>query len=270
MNYRQPVTSYFDKQAQFWRDLYNDGEEVYAAIHRERREWALDVINRLDPLDETMVLEVGVGAGGLAVAVAAMGLRVVGVDGSAQMLHLTRAAAEGCGTVKRVVEVQADASTLPFHDQTFPLVMGLGLLPWVPDAAQTLSEMARVAAPGGHVVVTADNTKRLTHTLDPRFNPRLAGLRRAVTRSLRRRGSGHVRATGQSRGELERMCRQAGLEILSCQPLGFGPFTFGGRRILPRRTGRMVHAALQRWAMRDAPVLRSTSCQHLVLARRLP
>jgi demethylmenaquinone methyltransferase/2-methoxy-6-polyprenyl-1,4-benzoquinol methylase len=49
--------------------------------------------------------------------------------------------------------VQADAQSLPFADGTFDAVtIGFGLRN-LPDVAAALREMARVTAPGGHVVI---------------------------------------------------------------------------------------------------------------------
>lgn len=270
MTQGQPVPSYFDRQASFWRDVYDAHEDVYSDIHRQRRDWTLATVESQEPVTETTALDLGVGAGGLAVALAARGLRVVGVDRSAQMLELTKAlAATDEDTDKHVMPVRADAGTLPFRDDSFPLVIGLGLLPWMDSPAKVLGEMARVVSPGGRVIFSADNSRRLTHLLDPLFNPWLAPARRFVSvRILGRARPTRVRARSHTLGEIRRLCRDAGLEIVDCQPLGFGPFTVLRHRCLPDRAGRTLNHVLQRRASRGAPVLRTRGCQYLVLARR--
>ena len=53
--------------------------------------------------------------------------------------------------------VQADARELPFPDASFDLVLGLDLLAHLPDTAQALRELTRVARVGGRVVFDTTN-----------------------------------------------------------------------------------------------------------------
>lgn len=267
MTHLEKTSSFFDREAPYWRDLY-DEDDVYAVIQRERRSWALQKVDELGLSPGTVVLDAGVGGGGLATALAADGLRVIGIDTSPGMLALTRQAARERRVAGRVVVLPADATDLPFPDESFPLVIALGLVPWVDDAGRLVRELARVTASGGHLILTADNRSRLTHALDPLFNPRLARLRRAVGRLLGRDRSTRVRTTYHTVSGFRQLLSQAGLEILEARSLGFGPFTFAGLAVLPRRVACRAHQVLQRSADRGLPVLRSTGCQHLVLATR--
>ena len=101
------------------------------------------------------VLDVATGTGKLALGAAARvepGGVVVGLDPSGEMLGRARragAAQDGA----RLTWVQGDAQSLPFADATFDAVtIGFGLRN-LPDVAAALRELARVAAPGGRVVV---------------------------------------------------------------------------------------------------------------------
>ncbi|HET6625225.1 MAG TPA: methyltransferase domain-containing protein [Nocardioidaceae bacterium] len=267
MAHLERFSDFFDQQASFWRDLYLE-EDVYASIHRERRGWALQKVSELALADDSVVLDAGMGAGGLATTVAEAGLRVVGVDASAGMLSLARKTVRDCDLDDRIVTVHADAEDLPFPDEAFPLVMALGLVPWVDDAGRLVKELARVTAAGGHVILNADNLTRLTHALDPLLNPRLARLRRAVAGALGRGRPHGVRVTLHTRSGFERLLADAGLEILEVRPLGFGPFTVAGTHLLPHSLARGLNRLLQRLADHGIPMVRSTGCQHLVLARR--
>jgi demethylmenaquinone methyltransferase/2-methoxy-6-polyprenyl-1,4-benzoquinol methylase len=98
---------------------------------------------------------VATGTGKLA-AVAARtigpGGEVIGLDPSGPMLARARSRPARDGDA-RLTWVQADGTALPFGDGTFDAVtIGFGLRN-LPDAAAGLREMARVAAPGGRVVV---------------------------------------------------------------------------------------------------------------------
>lgn len=266
MNDRRAVATRFDVQAQRWHDLYDD-HEVFAAIHRARRDWALDAVSIAQPPSGSWVLEAGVGAGGLAATLAQTGLRVVGLDGSARMLELTAETARADGVSDRVAPVRGDVAALPFGPDTFPVVVALGLLPWVDDPARVVGELSRVTRPGGYLVVTADNSKGLSRRLDPRVSPGLARLRRAINAVLGRPTHRPVSARGQTAGELARMVASAGLELVDMRTLGFGPFTFARRRVFPPCLELWLDKALQALADRGVPGLRSGGGTHLVIAR---
>jgi demethylmenaquinone methyltransferase/2-methoxy-6-polyprenyl-1,4-benzoquinol methylase len=103
------------------------------------------------------VLDVACGTGKLALGAAesvAPDGEVVGLDASLPMLRRAarRARARARDGV-RLRLVRADAMALPFADDTFDAVtVGFGLRN-MPDFAAAVREMARVAAPGGRVVV---------------------------------------------------------------------------------------------------------------------
>lgn len=262
------VVSRFDQQASRWRDLYEDQEDIFSVIHRARRNWAVQTVAALDLGPATIVLDAGVGAGGLAAALAESGLRVVGVDASARMLDLANQTASARGVGERVATARVDASALPFDDRSFSTVAALGLLPWVSDAGAVVQELARVTAPGGYVVVNADNAVRLSHLMDPRENPRLARVRITVATWLGRNRTPGVLPHGQRATELRQLVEASGLELVYLRPLGFGPFTFNRDHTLPHRAGRALNLVLQWLADRGLLGLASVSNMHLVLARR--
>lgn len=266
MNDRRAVATRFDVQAQRWHDLYDD-HEVFAAIHRARRDWALDAVSIARPASGSWVLEAGVGAGGLAATLAQTGLRVVGLDGSARMLELTAETARADGVGGRVAPVRSDVAALPFRPGSFPVVLALGLLPWVDDPEEVIGELSRVTRPGGYLVFTADNSKGLSRRLDPRISPGLAGLRRMIKSLLGRPTHRLVAARGQTARELGQLMRSAGLELVDIRTLGFGPFTFARRRVFPPRLELWLDKALQALADRGVPGLRSGGGTHLVIAR---
>jgi demethylmenaquinone methyltransferase/2-methoxy-6-polyprenyl-1,4-benzoquinol methylase len=115
------------------------------------------LVRTLQPRDGQRILDVATGTG----MVAAELLRqadctVVGVDQSAAMLTRARARfsaqddarVEGKGRVE-LIEAQAEA--LPFADESFDALSVTYLLRYVDDPAATMSELARVVRPGGHV-----------------------------------------------------------------------------------------------------------------------
>ena len=101
-------------------------------------------------------LDLGCGTGLLAERVAAAGYAVTGLDASRGMLGLLRRRQPGIGAVA------GDGGALPFADDTFALTYCIAVLHHVanPDAVRrTLTEMARVTRPGGHVLVWDHNPR---------------------------------------------------------------------------------------------------------------
>ena len=183
------------------------------------------------------------------------------------MVRTTRQRVADCGA--QVAVQIGDVHALPFPDDTFTLLVALGVLPWLRALDKPLSEMARVLRPGGHLIVTVDCLWQLRHALDP--------LRTALVQWLKPRAHKVLEACGRppkvrSHMTSLRAMRQTlaaqGFEERRALTLGFGPFTFFGRNILPRSIGLKLEHRLQSLANRGAPLLRSIGSQYLVLARK--
>lgn len=93
------------------------------------------------------LLEIGVGTGRVALPVthALRGLTYVGVDISQQMMGMLRSK----DPARRVQQLQADATLLPFADHSFEATLTVHVLHLVSDAEQVLAELWRVLRPGG-------------------------------------------------------------------------------------------------------------------------
>jgi len=93
-------------------------------------------------------LDVGCGAGALALALAPIVADVVGIDRVPELLALGRDRAPA-----NVSFVEGDAEALPFADASFDLVGTLRTLHHVQHPERVLAELARVCRPGGRVLV---------------------------------------------------------------------------------------------------------------------
>ncbi len=114
-----------------------------------------------------------------ALAAAAPGALVVGLDISRAMLEVAAQRARGYANV---VLVRADAHKLPFTDGSFAGVNNAGALHAYDDAEQALREVHRVLRPGG---VLVGSTFAQAPTLVGRVTARLAGIRRYDPGELR-------------------------------------------------------------------------------------
>ena len=103
----------------------------------------------LAPVEGRTVLDVGTGTGRAALALAARGARVTGIDASAEMLAVAERRAASAGLDVRFV--RGDAHHLDVPDRAFDAVICLRVLMHTPDWRQSLAELCRVAR--GRVVL---------------------------------------------------------------------------------------------------------------------
>jgi len=154
------------------------------------------VLRRLmKPVAKHRVLDAGAGDGRLAVELAADGVRVTALDLSASMLGLARERARSAGVPLETVH--GDMETLPFPPATFHQVVVVTVLCFLPEPRQALLELARVLKPGGSLVV-GELGRWSWWNLCRRIRGRRGDPLWSGSRF-------------RSRGELERLVREAGL-----------------------------------------------------------
>ena len=122
------------------------------AAHQDERAAALaGVVHAFVlPSGDERALDVGTGAGALALALAPLVREVVGVDRVPELLELARDRAAAHATV---TFVEGDAAHLPFGDGSFDLACTLRTLHHVPRPELVLAELVRVTRPGGRLLV---------------------------------------------------------------------------------------------------------------------
>ena len=206
------------------------------------------------PAPGTRILDVASGFGQDAIALCAKGARVVGAEPSERMTAWARLkTAEAEGPTPDWVQGWSDA--LPFADSSFDAVFCKGALDHFDQPDRAISEMARVTAPGGRVVLAIANFESAACRA-----ARLGdGVREGVLGRPVRRGRRHydVPADHFTRYELdlmrEQMNRHVVLEVVQGASLLWG---------LPTWT-RLVQKLPASWADR---ALRGLDA----LAARLP
>jgi ubiquinone/menaquinone biosynthesis C-methylase UbiE len=115
-------------------------------------------------------LEIGVGTGIVALPLALSGVPMVGLDVSAAML--AKLAAKGGGRAPFPL-VLGDARALPFPDGRFGSAVVRHVLHLIPDWEQAISELARVIAAGGVVLVTRGDIPAEWRDVTDRFIARV-------------------------------------------------------------------------------------------------
>ena len=94
------------------------------------------------------VVDVGCGPGHAAARAAARGARVVGVDGSAEMVS------HAAATVPHVLFCRADGRHLPLPASSVDAVVGNFVIFHIGEPELAIAEFGRVLAPGGRVALT--------------------------------------------------------------------------------------------------------------------
>jgi ubiquinone/menaquinone biosynthesis C-methylase UbiE len=100
------------------------------------------------PRGDERALDVGTGAGTLALALAPLVREVVGVDIVPELLERARAKAPA-----NVTFMEGDATSLPFETGSFDLVCTRRTLHHIARPERVVAELTRVTAQGGHVFV---------------------------------------------------------------------------------------------------------------------
>ncbi|MBI1795554.1 MAG: methyltransferase domain-containing protein [Candidatus Eisenbacteria bacterium] len=114
------------------------------------------LIERMQPVADEWLLDVGSGPGPVAVAFAPYVAHAVAFDLAPEMLHAARLAARRA-EVTNVAGVCGDVHRLPFGDRRFALVTSRACPHHFADIGRAVAEMARVLARGGRIGI-ADGT----------------------------------------------------------------------------------------------------------------
>jgi ubiquinone/menaquinone biosynthesis C-methylase UbiE len=222
---KQAVQAQFGRQASWY---------TVSQVHRGSAGLA-ELVRLAAPSPDACTLDIATGTGFTALAVAPQCRRVVGMDLTLEMVREARrlAGEQGASNLRFCV---GDAEAVPFRDNTFDIVTCRHASHHFPNLARAISEMARVAAPGGRVI--------LDDTCTPE-TPELAAL---MNEWEVRRDPSHV--ANHPPGRLQAMLQACGLKVdaatLTHVPLVFSDWV--------RRGGvSESNAASLRASLVDAP-----------------
>jgi 2-polyprenyl-3-methyl-5-hydroxy-6-metoxy-1,4-benzoquinol methylase len=163
------AVGYFSENVREFDDLYRSSPGF-----RERVElW--DRLLQRHVVTGGRALDIGCGAGMFSFRLAALGQRVIGVDGAAAMVAHCNAERERLG----LKDVQFREGRLPRIDESglagADLVISSSVIEYVPELDETLALFARLVKPGGTLIVSMPNAhsfsrayQRMRHAISPR------------------------------------------------------------------------------------------------------
>lgn len=132
--------------------LWGSGGGDYDLISFMLSDALAHAAQRLAPVKDEFVLDVGTGTGWTARNLARFGARVVGIDVSQDLLGHARLLSAHCHPS---IEFQkADAQELPFENGEFDAVASTFGVMFAPDHVQAARELARVCRKGGRLALT--------------------------------------------------------------------------------------------------------------------
>jgi 2-polyprenyl-6-hydroxyphenyl methylase / 3-demethylubiquinone-9 3-methyltransferase len=200
----------FASLAQSWWDPAGPSKPLH-----ELNPLRLSYIESAAGLEDARALDVGCGGGILSEAMARRGARVLGIDLSQAVLDVAELHALES---KLAVEYKAIAAEelAAAAAGTFDLVTCMEMLEHVPDPAVTLTALATLVKPGGHVIVSTLNRKPMA------FAVAILGAE-YIARILPRGTHEYLKFIRPS--ELARWGRAAGLNLIDLTGITYNPLT---------------------------------------------
>lgn len=177
------------RQSGAWADTVAGSMERYYSPGRTWETLTHAFTRLLDPGD---VIDVGSGDGVIAELLAARARSIVCLDISERVVAAARSRLAGLGNVRTKI---GDMHALPLADACADLVLLLNTLTYSEKPGKAVAEAARVLRPGGRLLATTLNRHDHAESVRP---------------------FGHINL-GFRREDLQRYCRQAGLEVGSLE-----------------------------------------------------
>jgi 2-polyprenyl-3-methyl-5-hydroxy-6-metoxy-1,4-benzoquinol methylase len=266
---QQLVDEHFDAESTFWRETYRRNDAL-GIINRQRQAAALRYVDELTLPKTARVLEIGCGAGFLAIALARRGFMVEAVDHAPKMVELTRRNAREKGMDNRIHAAIEDVHELSFEDGSFDLIVALGVINWLHDLKKALNEIERVAKPYGYAVLNSGRAHGLLNPLAiPVFESVLEKMKRGLDRTVTRNPLNVAPSHMYLPKEINQYLGDTRLKIIKSTNVGFGPFRILNHDMFPYQVQVRIQQKLQQYAERGYPILRSAGGQYIVLVRKL-
>jgi len=157
MKWKEQVKNRFSvkSDANKWSNIYTTNRpNVEALTFRSRRDYTLDyVVNNI--AEDSLILDLGCGAGPVLKKLSKYKYSLVGVDYSHDMLEHAR---NNLGEqYKDIPLISSDCEHTPFTDNSFDCVICLGVISYAESIDGALNEIYRILKPGGTLILSYRN-----------------------------------------------------------------------------------------------------------------
>ncbi|MBI3005431.1 MAG: class I SAM-dependent methyltransferase [Ignavibacteriales bacterium] len=185
---KQRVRKFFDS-SDFWQGkVYRDPADRFARAVVRRKLYALEMIRTLPIYRGARVLDVGSGSGVYAAELVKNGFMTFAMDISEASLKCSRDEIGPARNYDRVKFLCADVESLPVKNETFDLVLCIGVLGYLLKYQSAITELHRVLKPRGYLLVNVENLLSLS-SIDYFYRKRLGSLVSSGTNGARDNGS---------------------------------------------------------------------------------
>lgn len=265
--HREMVGRYFSSKTDFWTVVYSQEGGAcnnYMGFHmRRRRDTVLKCLSEFKA-DKADVLDVGCGSGALITEIKILGHEVSGVDISPEMVAKAK---------EQIAKVRGNpenigiggAEDIPYESKHFDVVTCVGVVEYVYDHSQVLSELKRVLKDDGRIILTFPNMFKLQNCLDPYYwfvrgvkyifrntGKTKAGLKAEETPTQISTNSNFSNKR-YSCWQLEKTLKEAGLVAVDWVSLGYGPFTLFKKKVFSEERSLKISDLLEKTFQRRTP-----------------
>lgn len=255
------VDNIFNNQSKVWQEAYLKKNSL-GVIIKKRQAVALEYIDGLSLPKTAHVLEIGCGAGFMTIALAERGFKVEAIDHARSMVGLTQQFAFQKCMKNKIHATVGDAHKLKFPDNSFDVVVALGVIHWLPDPKRATQQISRVLVPGGYAVLSNNRCHALLNPYSISVVTKiLYRARVSIMCSLEREPPLY------SNKEFNHHLQSAGLSVIKETSVGFGPFHLL-RKLTNEETEMHIQEKLQQFSQKGYPILRSAGSQYIVLAKK--
>ena len=245
--HKSTVTDYFSDTTLYWENLYEKINGKFPSydsyMMTKRMETVLQLLDGYAMNRSLQVLDVGCGPGVVLEEVFRRGHKGTGLDVSTSMVD------EANRRLGKFIDTthpcrSGDIEDLPYPDNTFDVVLCLGVLMYLLSDHKALSEINRVVKPGGLVLLVLPNLVRVNMLFDPYYFYRAA---KHAMGSLPRKRMSHftslVPKNVKSREKftirryvftgLPRLLKQHDFTNIRLSGVDYSPLTLWGKHVFP-------------------------------------
>lgn len=271
-SYKKVVATSFSGSRDFWKHIYDPKQDeiskCYSSDMISRKAAVFNLIGKYTSKTPLDILDVGCGPGIFMKEAAKLGHRVIGVD-SAELMVLEAKSATKQLTGKMPMVFQGDIEHLPFKNNSFDIILCIGVLSYLSADMKSISELKRVVKKDGYVIIGLPNWLRLPILVDPYYY-----LNRLFTvlyeKAFRRRNiiRESVGLNGYRRyfaWRLQSLFNKFNLQILESVNVGFGPLTFWKKEFIPAKHSIRMSQILEKISHRRSFTFLKTFTNHWVL-----
>jgi SAM-dependent methyltransferase len=257
-NTKKIVSEHFSKNWRYWEVIYDrhpgNINPSYSLDIIKRKLAALRFIDAFAKNRSLKILDVGCGPGLFLKELLERGHCIVGIDMAGGMVHRAREIIKGYPS-EQAQCIYGDIEDLQFADNSFDVVLCLGVLSYLPHDKKGLSEMRRVVKRDGIVVLGMPNLLRLNTLFDPYYylfrgfnllyNQKFLGKNKSGSN-----GKEELPLRKYVYSRLSALFRFCNLKKIGVDGCGYTILSFWGKEIIPFKLSFIISALIEKLSSR--------------------